>query len=167
MFTPPQEILNTLPVGPDVRIAFVVYNSSVLFPVRKTSRISTNGSKTVVGSQVVSAIVNGIDNGAILDGQVTFSLILTHSPALGIDEIITRRCAFWDFSASSKNLNFHLSAYRCFTDGHGDWSTVGCSMTSFNASTNTIHCKCNHLTNFACLVVSIMQLFTLLLYLIA
>ena len=39
------------------------------------------------------------------------------------------------------------------SDGQGDWSTDGCNMTEYNQTTDVVGCECNHLTNFACLVV--------------
>ena len=38
-------------------------------------------------------------------------------------------------------------------DGNGDWNTSGCNLMSFNQSTNVASCECDHLTNFALLVV--------------
>ena len=88
-----------------ITMAFTVYNSPqspVLFPARN----ETDSSTTVVGSQVVSATVNGIKNGATLTGgggQVTFSLRLKNVPTLEEEEFITnRRCVFWDFAGAGK-----------------------------------------------------------------
>ena len=39
------------------------------------------------------------------------------------------------------------------TDGRGDWSTDGCNLTGYNETTDVVGCECDHLTNFACLVV--------------
>ena len=47
-----------------------------------------------------------------------------------------------------------LFTYISLLDGNGDWNTDGCTLTTFNESTNVVGCQCNHLTNFACLVVS-------------
>ena len=94
----PQKIINT--EEQHVTMAFTVYNSAVLFPVRNTSQ-GVNSSTTVVGSQVVSATVNGIKNGARLNdgGHVTFSLRLKNVPTLRKEEFIAnRRCVFWDFA---------------------------------------------------------------------
>ena len=49
------------------------------------------------------------------------------------------------------NIKFHIHS---LLDGNGDWNTDGCTLTTFNESTNVVGCQCNHLTNFACLVVS-------------
>ena len=100
----PQEIVNTTSGEQHVTIAFTVYNSAVLFPVRNTSQ-GVNSSTTVVGSQVVSATVNGINNGARLTdgGQVTFSLRLTNVPTLREEESINYvHCVFWDFTGAGK-----------------------------------------------------------------
>ena len=50
----------------------------------------------------------------------------------------TSRCVYWDF-----NLR----------DGIGDWAEDGCVLVS--ADSEGITCHCNHLTNFAVLVVSV------------
>ena len=62
-------------------IAFTVYNSTALFPVRNTSQDMTVSS-TVVGSQVVSVQVSGIADGTTLTNPVTFQLRLTNLPEL-------------------------------------------------------------------------------------
>ena len=48
----------------------------------------------------------------------------------------TTRCVSWDFS---------------LRDGIGDWDEAGCELES--AGSDGITCYCNHLTNFAVLVV--------------
>ena len=48
----------------------------------------------------------------------------------------------------------HKNNHYFLIDGNGDWNTDGCNLTSFNQSTNVASCECDHLTNFACLVVS-------------
>ena len=102
----PQEVANLVSGEQHVTMAFTVYNSPVLFPVRNASQ-GVNSSTTVVGSQVVSATVNGIMNGARLTngGQVTFSLRLTNVPTLREDEFMTNtHCVFWDFTGEGKSV---------------------------------------------------------------
>ena len=42
-----------------------------------------------------------------------------------------------------------------YIGGNGNWSTDGCNTSVFiNDSLSSITCHCDHLTNFACLVVS-------------
>ena len=50
------------------------------------------------------------------------------------------RCVYWDFS---------------LRDGIGDWAEDGCELESADAE--GITCHCNHLTNFAVLVVNILN----------
>ena len=96
----PQDILSNIHKGSDVRMAFTVYNSSTLFPVRNSS---LNMSVSVVGSQVVSVQVNGVADGTRLAAPVSFSLRLTKSPTLEPDQLVTdRRCVFWDFESGGK-----------------------------------------------------------------
>ena len=40
------------------------------------------------------------------------------------------------------------------SDGRGNWSTSGCNMTAYNSTRKVVFCECDHLTSFACLVVS-------------
>ena len=115
----PQEIVKSIGEGEDVRIAFTVYNSPALFPVRNTSQRTTNTVGTVVGSQVVSVSVAGVMEGAVLDAPVTFSLRLTNTPDVNeSEEIISgRRCVFWDFAAASEINVGHSMEYlflNCF-----------------------------------------------------
>ena len=152
----PQDILSSIPQDRNVSVAFTVYNSPALFPVRNTSQNMATVSNTVVGSQVVSVQVGGIDDGTRLTKPVTFLLRLTNTPSTGMNEFIaSRRCTFWDFNAASKcfvsSIKFLIHS---LLDGNGDWNTDGCTLTTFNVSTNVVGCQCNHLTNFACLVVS-------------
>ena len=97
----PQEVVNTIIEQHAHYYGIHSPQSPVLFPVRN----ETDSSTTVVGSQVVSATVNGIKNGATLTGggQVTFSLRLKNVPTLEEEEFITnRRCVFWDFAGAGK-----------------------------------------------------------------
>ena len=99
----PQDITDSIQdESSALSIAFTVYNSPALFPVRNTSQ-DTTVSSTVVGSQVVSVQVSGIADGTRLANPVTFQLRLTNSPTTGMNEFIaSRRCVFWDFKAASR-----------------------------------------------------------------
>ena len=108
----PQDILTDIPQEHNVSIAFVVYNSPALFPVRNASQ-NTTVSNTVVGSQVVSVQVGGIADGTRLTKPVAFLLRLTNTPSSGTNEFVaSRRCAFWDFSAASKSTICTVSNYN-------------------------------------------------------
>ena len=98
----PQEIISSIQdESSALSLAFTVYNSPSLFPVRNSSQ-DTTASSTVVGSQVVSVQVGGIADETRLANPVTFQLRLTNSPATGMNES-SRRCVFWDFKAASKS----------------------------------------------------------------
>ena len=43
--------------------------------------------------------------------------------------------------------------YTCNSDGLGNWSSAGCSLIAVDEDNKTATCSCNHLTNFAILVV--------------
>ena len=44
--------------------------------------------------------------------------------------------------------------YKFSIDGYGDWSDIGCNTTSNGTA---VFCECNHLTNFAILLVNIIN----------
>ena len=99
----PQAILSNIQEESSaLSMAFTVYNSPALFPVRNTSQ-DMNASSTVVGSQVVSVQVSGIADGTRLTNPVSFQLRLTNSPTAELNEVNTSRCAFWDFKAASES----------------------------------------------------------------
>ena len=49
------------------------------------------------------------------------------------------QCVFWDIEMD---------------DESGDWSTEGCRLTADVSDSGMVECQCDHLTNFAILVVS-------------
>ena len=109
VFSLPREIASHVPdEDPHVSIAYTVYNSPELFPVRNTSQRSNSSTNaTTVGSQVVSVSVAGIKDGTVLSAPVKFFLRLTNDIDLEVDEYIgDRRCVFWDFAAASKLRSF-------------------------------------------------------------
>ena len=64
------------------------------------------------------------------------------------------QCTYWNQNLDGKFIiiiktvnNFHL-------DGYGGWSNEGCNSTTSN---NEVFCECNHLTNFAMLLVTYME----------
>ena len=71
-------------------------------------------------------------------------------------------CVYWNFTAAGTSYTMqHIYSSHCtnavplYLGGRGNWSTDGCN-TTVNATSDLtfIICHCNHLTNFACLVVS-------------
>ena len=46
-----------------------------------------------------------------------------------------------------------ISPSTCCSDGLGDWSSNGCRLVRDNATEDSVTCECNHLTNFALLLV--------------
>ena len=96
----PSGVLSAISNKENVKLAFAVYDSTTLFPVRNTSQ-DMLAVDTVVGSQVVSGIVNGISN-VTLDPPVEISLRLINYVLLPDEYITGRRCVFWDFDAASE-----------------------------------------------------------------
>lgn len=148
----PQDIVNLLPDGQDVRIAFTFYREPNLFPV---SQIPTEDVRTIVGSSVISAQVGGISEGTRLQSPIQLVFPLTEASIPTEDENASRRCVFWDFTGKGNIACTGPSKLLLICFYIGSWNTNGCSLTSFNETTNEVTCMCDHLTNFACLVVSV------------
>ena len=92
----PQQIISLIPMGSaDIRLAFTAFTEADLFPVRNEAM--RNGH-TVVGSSVISAIVDGVQDGTQLPAPVEVLLLLSD---VGPNETASSRtCVFWDFSAA-------------------------------------------------------------------
>ena len=97
-----QEIVNSIQEQSSVSIAFTVYDSTALFPVRNTLQNEV-ALDTIVGSQVLSVQVGGIADRTRLSAPVTFSQRLTKSSNLAADQFAANRsCVFWDFKAAGR-----------------------------------------------------------------
>ena len=94
----PQQIISLIPMGSDdIRLAFTAFTEADLFPVRNEAM--RNGH-TVVGSSVISAIVDGVQDGTQLPAPVEVLLLLSD---VGPNETASSRtCVFWDFSAAGR-----------------------------------------------------------------
>ena len=79
------KILQFLPTGQDIRMAFTFYREPNLFPVRE-KQVDVN--RSIVGSPVIEATVGGLPNGTELDPLVQVMLVLTHEPTPVEDENI-------------------------------------------------------------------------------
>lgn len=104
----PQDIVNLLPDGRDVRIAFTFYREPNLFPV---SQIPTEDVRTIVGSSVISAQVGGISEGTQLQSPIQLVFPLTEASIPTEDENASRRCVFWDFTGEG---NYHGEQHRMY-----------------------------------------------------
>ena len=79
----------------DIRLAFTVFTKADLFPVRDEAM---GNNRTVVSSSVISAIVDGVQDGTQLPAPVEVLLLLSD---VGPNETASNRtCVFWDFSAA-------------------------------------------------------------------
>lgn len=93
------------------------------------------------------------------------------------DEVaLDATCVSWDFRAAGICVRAISSFYAMillkslgragsylsilYTDGFGNWTDRGCN-TTLNRDSGTVTCQCNHLTNFAALVVSLKSIQTL------
>ena len=93
----PQQILDVVPMGSDIILAFTAYTEADLLPV--TVEAIENG-RTVIGSTVISAIVDGVQDGTQLPAPVEVLLLLSD---VGPNETASSRtCVFWDFSAAGR-----------------------------------------------------------------
>ena len=116
-------------------IVFGVYTSSVLFTSRADYLKMNNRTSYILGSVVISAHFSGQFSRTTLNSPVTISLM--KSPE-AVENGTKTECSFWDQSLD---------------DGFGAWSTDGCRLVS--ESRSEVTCECDHLTQFALLVVSL------------
>ena len=113
-------------------LVFGVYTLPVLF-TRRPSYVEN--SNLVLGSDVVSVYFSGQLSGTSLTTPVVITL--SKSP-LASENGTKTECSFWDQSLD---------------DGYGAWSTDGCRLVS--EDDRVARCECDHLTQFALLVVSV------------
>ncbi|KAI8496384.1 hypothetical protein Bbelb_256830 [Branchiostoma belcheri] len=119
------------PTDVEVRLSYIIYQSSRLFQSNQTAPSSTN-TKTRVNSRVIASRVTGFTLKNLPNPVVTRYLpIVGNSTNTTVNNI---RCVFWDFNAG----------------GGGAWSTEGCDFVRID--NNRVVCECNHLTNFAVLM---------------
>ena len=78
-----------------------IYRDDNLFPVRKIKVSTRENGRTVVGSSVLSAQVDGIADGTELDSPVQLFFVLNNASVPGPNENAIR-CAFWDINAAGE-----------------------------------------------------------------
>ena len=155
----PQSVINITDRNDNnISLGYTLYNKAVLFPVRDTN--------IIVGSSVISASIGGVIDGTELPDPVVVSLVLK-------TKVNNTMYSWYKIKSYSHRLLLILAVltgtlqlqvlyilvgtsflYVLILDGRGNWSTRGCN-TTFDPANNSVACHCNHLTNFACLVVSI------------
>ena len=94
-----------IPGGQDVSIAVAVFDEATLFPIRG---LLTNGlqesdttlSETIVGSQVISIQVAGVEDGTPLD--VPIELFFSLNQIKNDTNIESPVCVFWDYMLAGK-----------------------------------------------------------------
>ncbi|XP_078620666.1 uncharacterized protein LOC144887358 isoform X2 [Branchiostoma floridae x Branchiostoma japonicum] len=119
------------PTDVEVRLSFIIYQSSRLFQSNQTAPSSTD-KKTSINSRVIASRITGFELKNLPNPVVTRYLpIVQNSTNTTVDNI---RCVFWDFNAG----------------GGGAWSTEGCDFVGID--NDRVVCECNHLTNFAVLM---------------
>ena len=104
ILTVPRLIVGDIQDNGDIRVSFTVFNKTTLFPVRRANVSSDNNTSSVVSSQVVSASVAGIADGATLNAPVRFSLRLRNITIPTNYTVTNRRCVYWDTSAAGKYI---------------------------------------------------------------
>ena len=115
------------------RFIFVLYNNSLFFQHEHLRLKSSDDDlfSRQVNSEVISASVRNASFANLTD-----PVKMVFKP-LQAGELSSASCVYWDFQA--------LGAL-------GNWSAEGCTVVMHRRS--QILCECNHLTNFALLVVS-------------
>ena len=148
----------------------MVHNSDVLFP--------TNSTNQTVGSDIISAIVTGTETvknlpePVVLEFAVSFFLfaVLFSFSAYTFHHVLNM-CLYLLYQINSFTapccmtstpnfaLTFQLSgegANCVFWDFEiTNWSQEGCQLVKGSTNTRRVTCHCDHLTNFAVLVVNI------------
>ena len=105
--TLPQEILTIVPAGEAVSIAVTVFDETTLFPLREAPTNESLASdtvlvETIVGSQVISIRVAGVEDGTPLDAPIQMVLSLNQIPNKNETHVTNPVCVFWDFALASK-----------------------------------------------------------------
>ena len=105
--TLPEEILTVIPEGEDVSVAVAVFDETTLFPVRELPTNEPPASdavptETIVGSQVISIQVAGVEDGTPLDTPIQLVLSLIQVENQNETDIGNPVCVFWDFALASK-----------------------------------------------------------------
>ena len=125
---------------PTIGVFFGRYETPTLFPV---GRNITNGRETQVGSQVIAATVG--QNLPIQNLSepviITLKTQINQETSIRYTAVGSEMCVSWDFDTQR-------------------WTANGCS-TSVGQD-GIVTCHCNHLTNFAVLVVKNYSLLTMI-----
>ena len=172
IFLPPQ-IFMDFETQVNVGLFFSVYESSKLFPLAENSN-----PNDAIGSPVVGASV--AENLDVFEENVIIMVPLNDSVSLACvpnyNNVAANKllCAF--IFAFIRGLHIHgvchgilvvqvhriesaisscdkINIHINMVGGRGNWTTHGCETSRVND--DMVKCSCNHLTNFACLVVSI------------
>ena len=105
--TLPQELLTIIPEGEDVSIAVAVFDETTLFPVREVPTNEPPASdavpvETIVGSQVISIQVAGVEEGTPLTAPIQLVLSLNQIENMSETDIVNTVCVFWNFTLAGK-----------------------------------------------------------------
>ena len=100
-------MLTVIPEEEAVSVAVAVFDEATLFPVREgyTNEPSASDSvpaETVVGSQVISIQVAGVEDGIPLDAPIQLLLSLNQIENHNGENVENPVCVFWDFALASK-----------------------------------------------------------------
>ena len=90
-----------------VSVAVAVFDETTLFPVRELPTNEPPASdavptETIVGSQVISIQVAGVEDGTPLDTPIQLVLSLIQVENQNETDIGNPVCVFWDFALASK-----------------------------------------------------------------
>ena len=119
----PPAISMLVPEGEDVSVAVAVFDETTLFPVREepTDQPPQDGEvrlMTVVGSQVVSIQVAGLEDGTPLQEPLRLLLSLNQIENMNDSVVINPVCVFWDFdfvgkyvTISQNDHNYHFHTF--------------------------------------------------------
>ena len=103
----PPTIVEIIPEGEDVSVAVAVFDEPTLFPVREEpTNQPPEGTEvmttTIVGSQVISIQVAGLEDGAPLVDPIRLVLFLNQLEGMNETDVSNPVCVFWDFTLAGK-----------------------------------------------------------------
>ena len=173
VFVPPaviNEAAKELGGTSKIVVQFVVYRSSKLFS-RVIDRSWESVLETSSGYQVNSFVIScRIGSVSVKNFSAPIVLKFSHISVRAVlllyivqhdfclQEGKNPMCSWWDFNRKRKRERcISTETFSCFL-AFDDWSGVGCA--TVNESSNQTECHCYHLTNFAVLMVHVVESFS-------
>ena len=155
----PTELLGSMTEpGVALRITNMAYLTDSLFSGREESGNFTVGGVIVSASLSMTSSNGEVESVKVVNLDPPVRLTFMKRPSL-VENGTNTTCNFWDFTADGKHNILSCHSFTHFLlDGYGEWSSLNCQVAEENDT--SVVCECNHLTNFAILLVSTIQCIT-------